>query len=149
MSLLDALLLDPAPFNVWIAKRTDGLKGSGTASDPYDGSTQARFDGVMSFFAAQSNVAIHLGPGEFQTNGYNDTTGWQARPGMKIVSAKAAVRCQPSCQGGDSARDCQPGEPAWPAQDRHRTALAPRHEGVMKDDVKIVPAASQLASVPS
>ena len=26
MSLLDALLLDPAPFNVWIALRTDGLK---------------------------------------------------------------------------------------------------------------------------
>ncbi len=87
MSLLDALLLDPAPFNVWIAKRTDGLKGSGTASDPYDGSTQARFDGVMSLFAAQSNVAIHLGPGEFQTNGYNDTTGWQARPGMKIIGS--------------------------------------------------------------
>lgn len=60
MSLLDALLLDPAPFNVWIALRTDGLKGSGTASDPYDGGTQARFDGVMSLFAAQSNVAIHL-----------------------------------------------------------------------------------------
>ena len=38
MSLLDALLLDPAPFNVWIAFRTDGIKGSGTASDPYDGS---------------------------------------------------------------------------------------------------------------
>lgn len=39
MSLLDALLLDPAPFNIWIAKRTDGIKGTGTASDPYDGST--------------------------------------------------------------------------------------------------------------
>ena len=38
MSLLDALLLDPYPFNVWIAYRTDGIKGSGTASDPYDGS---------------------------------------------------------------------------------------------------------------
>ena len=48
MSLLDALLLDPAPFNVWIALRTDGLKGSGTASDPYDGSTAARFDARMS-----------------------------------------------------------------------------------------------------
>ena len=41
MSLIDALLLDPAPFEVWIACRTDGLKGSGTASDPYDGSTAA------------------------------------------------------------------------------------------------------------
>ena len=29
MSLLDALLLDPTPFNVWITYRTDGVKGSG------------------------------------------------------------------------------------------------------------------------
>lgn len=47
MSLLGALLLDPAPFNVWITIRTDGLKGSGTICDPYDGSTQARFDAAM------------------------------------------------------------------------------------------------------
>ena len=31
MSLLDALLLDPAPLEIWIAHRTDGIKGSGTA----------------------------------------------------------------------------------------------------------------------
>ena len=86
MSLLDALLLDPAPFNVWIAKRTDGIKGSGTISDPYDGSTQSRFDAAMNQFAAQSNVAIHLGPGEFETKGYylDSAAGWQMRPGMKI-----------------------------------------------------------------
>jgi len=30
MSLLDALLLDPARINVWIAYRTDGIKGTGT-----------------------------------------------------------------------------------------------------------------------
>jgi len=33
MALLDALLLDPYPFQIWIAKRTGGIKGSGTASD--------------------------------------------------------------------------------------------------------------------
>jgi len=89
MSLLDALLLDPAPFNVWIAVRTDGIKGSGTASDPYDGSTQARFDERMNLFASQLNINIHLGPGEFQTNGYADgvSGGWQARPGMKIIGS--------------------------------------------------------------
>jgi hypothetical protein len=59
MSLLDALLLDPAPFDVWIAARTDGIKGSGTASDPYDGSTQARFDARMS--ELQPNTRVHLG----------------------------------------------------------------------------------------
>ena len=54
MSLLDALLLDPASFNAWIAYRSDGIKGSGTASDPYDGSTQIRFDGAMQTAAAIS-----------------------------------------------------------------------------------------------
>jgi hypothetical protein len=39
MSLLDALFLDPYRINVWIAYRTDGVKGSGTQNDPYDGST--------------------------------------------------------------------------------------------------------------
>jgi len=40
VSLIDALLLEPSPLDVWIAVRTDGLKGSGTQSDPYDGSTK-------------------------------------------------------------------------------------------------------------
>src|SRR5688572_18321125 len=38
MSLLDSLLLDPHKLDVWIALRTDGVKGSGTESDPYNGS---------------------------------------------------------------------------------------------------------------
>ena len=62
MSLVDALLLDPYPFDVWIATRTDGVKGSGTSNDPFIGSTQARFDGIMALFQTQSNVTIHLGP---------------------------------------------------------------------------------------
>ena len=37
MSLLDALLLEPSPFDVWIAYRTDAIKGCGTANDPYNG----------------------------------------------------------------------------------------------------------------
>ena len=70
MALIDALLLDPAPFNFWIANRTDGIKGSGlTPGDPWDGSTQARFDEAMNLFASQSNVTIYLGPGQFLTNG--------------------------------------------------------------------------------
>jgi hypothetical protein len=41
MSLLDALLLEgyAEPREVWVAVRTDGIKGSGTQADPYDGST--------------------------------------------------------------------------------------------------------------
>jgi len=47
MSLFDALLLEPAPFEVWIAYRTDGIKGSGTLNDPWDGSSQTKFDELM------------------------------------------------------------------------------------------------------
>ena len=88
MSLLDALLLDPAPFNVWIALRTDGLKGSGTASDPYDGSTAARFDARMS--ELPTNTRVYLGPGTFLTSGYavSGSTGWQLKTGLKIVGSK-------------------------------------------------------------
>ena len=44
MSLLDSFLLDPAPFEVWIAVRTDGVRGSGTASDPYNGTPSLKVD---------------------------------------------------------------------------------------------------------
>src|SRR5436189_1124089 len=39
MPLLDSVLLDPhqSALDVWIALRTDGVKGSGTESDPYNG----------------------------------------------------------------------------------------------------------------
>ncbi len=48
MALLDALLLDPCRMDVCIsATRSDGAAGSGTQSDPYDGSTRAKVDAVM------------------------------------------------------------------------------------------------------
>ena len=89
MSLVDALLLDPYPFDVWIATRNDGVKGSGTLNDPFNGNTQARFDGIMASFQTQSNVTIHLGHGTFPTLGYAIIagTGWQARPGMRIIGS--------------------------------------------------------------
>jgi hypothetical protein len=40
MSLLSALLTDPAPFGVWVASRTDNVLGTGTARDPLNGSTR-------------------------------------------------------------------------------------------------------------
>src|SRR5436190_12186506 len=39
MSLSDAFLLDPFAFEVWVTRRTDGVLGSGTEDDPFDGST--------------------------------------------------------------------------------------------------------------
>ena len=47
MSLLDALLLDPYRINVWIAYRTDGVNGTGTQNDPWDGSTATKLDTVL------------------------------------------------------------------------------------------------------
>jgi len=47
MGLLEALLLDSYRMDVWVAYRTDGVAGSGTQSDPFDGSTQAKFDALM------------------------------------------------------------------------------------------------------
>jgi hypothetical protein len=40
MRLSDALFLEPAALNMWIAARTDGLAGSGTAHDPFNGATR-------------------------------------------------------------------------------------------------------------
>jgi len=92
MSLLDALLLDPVRIDVWIAWRTDGVAGSGTQQDPYDGSTIAKFDTLMNGFAA--NTCVHLGPtstaNPFQTAGYCDgppASGWQPKSGMRIVGS--------------------------------------------------------------
>jgi hypothetical protein len=92
MSLLDALLLDPAPFQIWIADRADRQKGSGTANDPFDGGA-GKFDGIMNQFAATANLMIRLGPGVFTTKGYADGVagGWQAKPGMKILGSGVAV----------------------------------------------------------
>src|SRR5438552_13618862 len=86
MSLFDALLLDPYRLNVWIAYRTDGVKGSGTENDPFDGSTATRLDTVLNSLTA--NTRIHFGPGTFQINGYQDgaASSW-LRSGMKIVGA--------------------------------------------------------------
>src|SRR2546423_2684242 len=91
MSLLDSLLLDPARLDVWIAMRTDGVAGTGTESDPYDGSTQVKFDALMNSFA--SYTTILLGPGTVETRGYSDVAlngghpTWQPKAGMKILGS--------------------------------------------------------------
>src|SRR2546429_1743426 len=90
MSLLDALLLDPYRINVWIAYRTDGVAGSGTQNDPYDGSSATKLDTILNSLG--TNTRIHFGPGTFQINGYQDgaTSGW-LKSGMKIVGSGVDV----------------------------------------------------------
>lgn len=91
MGLIEALLLDPYRMDVWVANRTDGVSGTGTQNDPFDGSSQVKFDAVMN--AIGSFTCVHLGPGTFQTKGYNDATGgaWQPRAGTKIVGSGVDV----------------------------------------------------------
>lgn len=68
--------------DVYIAARNDSLPGSGTLFDPYDGSTQTKFDAVMTALGNNSNIHIHLGPGTFQTN--VKTRTWAVHSGWVI-----------------------------------------------------------------
>jgi hypothetical protein len=100
MSLTAALLLDPHRDrrDVWIAYRTDGIAGSGTASDPYNGSTWERFDAVLR--SVPEDSILRLGPSPrdaegdpvpFLTRGYYDGApadyGWQPKRGQNIIGS--------------------------------------------------------------
>ncbi len=68
--------------HIWIAVRTDGLPGSGTQADPYDGSTPAKFDALMRNYYWTYNLGVHLtGPGPFRTYANHN---WAARQGWVI-----------------------------------------------------------------
>jgi hypothetical protein len=96
MSLVDALLLDPYKFHVWISPRTDGgtaQRGSGTLADPYQVATSTDFDSLINGLA--DNITVHLGPtpsgSPFLTKGYADGVagGWTAKKGMRILGSGA------------------------------------------------------------
>ena len=95
MSLSDALLLDPFKFHVWLAVRSDGIKGSGTISDPYHCGDASAFDTLMTSFP--ENTTVHLGPSTlsspFKTTGYKDGVGggWTAKKGMRILGSGVDV----------------------------------------------------------
>lgn len=60
MSLAEAMLLDPSPFECWVAARTDGIMGSGTIDDPWNGSTAALFDSRMTALSSLNTpVTVH------------------------------------------------------------------------------------------
>jgi hypothetical protein len=63
-----------ASNEIWIAARNDGVAGTGTSANPYDGSTQAKLDSVMA--AISANRIIHVGPGTFVTRGIVPKSGW-------------------------------------------------------------------------
>jgi hypothetical protein len=71
---------------VYIAVRTDGSSGSGTMSDPFNGSTEARFDAVMKSIGP--NTQINLSAGTFLTHG-GGAYGLQA--GCKVQGSGMGV----------------------------------------------------------
>ncbi len=79
----------PAFKEVWIAQRTDNPPAAdGSPDNPYDGSTQAKFDTLMGLLAA--NTVIHLSPGKYTTLGYTTSptpgvTRWSPRAGWRIL----------------------------------------------------------------
>ncbi len=86
IGLVEAYDLDPiSTREAWVAVRTDGQAGSGTESDPYDGSTMAKFDAIMGNNSqTPPYTVIHLGPGTFRTS---VTKPWSIRSGWVIAGA--------------------------------------------------------------
>jgi hypothetical protein len=79
--------------HIWIALRTDGLPGSGTQTDPYDGSTPQKFDNVLRSCQGTNNLGIHLvGTGPFQTDirhTWNVKSGWViSGDGMNVTTVQ-------------------------------------------------------------
>lgn len=77
-----------AQQGVWIvASRPDGQPGSGSVTDPYDGSTAAKFDALMDSFPAYTK--IHLGPGTFLSNGsgWGTPLGFFMKKGQQVLGA--------------------------------------------------------------
>lgn len=54
---------------IWMSARTDGKAGTGTSIDPFDGSTQEKFDSILNrlYKENRKNVNIYLGVGTFYT----------------------------------------------------------------------------------
>ena len=71
-----------ADAEVYLAARTDGKDGAGTATDPFNASTQAEFDALFAHFGP--NTTIHLGPGTYHTKGM---ASFSVKPYWKIHGA--------------------------------------------------------------
>src|ERR1700674_172086 len=57
--------------NIYLAVRHDGISGSGTASNPFDASTAAKYDLLLATHS--QNTIFNYAPGTYQT------TGWRSR----------------------------------------------------------------------
>jgi hypothetical protein len=73
--------------HVWIAVRTGGTRGRGTAKDPLDGSSQVKLDAIFKSYyeAGTRNIQFHLAPGRYHMIGGRQ--GWVMLTGWKIEGA--------------------------------------------------------------
>lgn len=69
---------------IWVARRTDGKAGTGTKSDPFDGSTPERFDSLMR--KRPDNEHVCFLPGTYETNG---DAGWRPKDWQWIQGSGA------------------------------------------------------------
>lgn len=77
------------PNEIWIEHRADRERGSGKATDPFDGSTQELFDAIIR--AAPPSTLIHLGVGTFLTRGIILKDGFRlVGRGKKLTTIKLA-----------------------------------------------------------
>jgi hypothetical protein len=106
-----APVTQPAPAHeVWMAVRTDGKAGDGTAADPFNASTVNKFDALFERFANQfgDNLAIHLGPGVFYGDRYiMPHSNWKIRGAGRDVTI---LRTRPDPNAADTIGFWTPNE---------------------------------------
>lgn len=72
-------IIDTTPRReIWIGKRDDNQTGTGSQSDPFDGSTQAKFDAILRPLRNTANVTVNILPGTYETHG-----NWKYVPGLR------------------------------------------------------------------
>jgi len=91
-SLIQTLLLQAIaaaakapPVDIYLAVRTDGAAGSGTADDPFDASTPEKYDGLLGTYFR--NTIFHYAPGTYRTTGYHFRLLQSAGPNCKHYGA--------------------------------------------------------------
>src|SRR5271165_3911444 len=67
--------------NIYLAVRTDGIAGTGTASNPFDASSAAKYDQLLATYS--QNTVFNYAPGTYKT------TGWHYR-----TRTSAGTNCQ-------------------------------------------------------
>jgi hypothetical protein len=88
----------PPAVQIYIAPRTDGISGSGSATDPYDASTAAKYDAIVQGHHDRG-TAIYYAPGLYWTNGWQWSLPQTAYPHVYHIGPGrdlATVRLQGS-----------------------------------------------------